>query len=122
MKLWAINPNCLRDGIDHQDLTFPVLIQTINIGDRIWSLSVNAVNGLVVVGSAGLGGVPALHIIDLPSFSSTRIPLLHPLGSQLLKKGAGTLDLQWHTENTFVSCGYDTFARLWDTRVGSCVR
>lgn len=71
----------------------------------------------VVVGSAGLGGIPALHLLDLYSYSS--VP--SPLGTNL-KKGSGMLDLQWHTEHTFLSCGYDTCTRLWDTRMGACVR
>ena len=34
----------------------------------------------------------------------------------LSRNGAGMLDLTWLTGNTLLSCGYDTCARLWDTR------
>ena len=33
-----------------------------------------------------------------------------------LRNGAGMLDVTWFTESTFLSCGYDTCTRLWDTR------
>lgn len=32
------------------------------------------------------------------------------------------LDVQWQTPHTFLSCGYDACTRLWDVRVGGCVR
>lgn len=38
-----------------------------------------------------------------------------------LRKGAGMLDLAWIDPTKFLSCGYDSFARLWDIRSGTCV-
>ena len=38
-----------------------------------------------------------------------------------LRKGAGMLDLTWIDETKFLSCGYDSHARLWDIRSGTCV-
>ena len=80
------------------------------------SLAADPYDRYVAIGSAGLCGVPSLHLLDL----HTGIPSLE-LG-HTLKRGAGMLDLAWETESTFLSCGYDSCTRLWDTRVGSCVR
>ena len=43
------------------------------------------------------------------------------LGSDL-KRGAGMLDISWLSPSTLLSCGYDTFTRLWDTRCRAAVR
>ena len=112
------NPNNNNNNTNRNnrnDYGYPWLAQTSLINDRIWSLAANPISDQVVVGSAGLGGIPALHMIDMATNE------LIPMG-QGLKKGAGTLDLSWHTEQTFLSCGHDTSARLWDTRTGTCVR
>jgi F-box/WD-40 domain protein 4 len=90
------------------------LVNTINIGDRIWSLATSD-GGCVAVGSAGLYGVPSLNLIDLATGA------LQEIGAGL-RKGAGMLDLAWIDSTKFLSCGYDSFARLWDTRSGICVR
>ncbi len=97
---------------------FPEQSGCIDLGDRVWSLACDPFGGhRVAVGSAGLGGVPALHMLDL-----FRLDAVAPLGERVLKKGAGVLDIQWHGRDTFLSCGYDTFARMWDVRCGRCVR
>lgn len=113
LKLWTLAASDIQ-----QQPTFPGLVQTLNIGDRIWSLGASPCQSKIAIGSAGHGGIPALHLLDLEAGQ----PALQPMGSYVLKKGAGTLDIQWHTETTFLSCGYDTSARLWDTRSGNCVR
>ena len=99
---------------------FPAVAQTVNLGDRIWSVAADPIGKRVAIGSAGLGGVPALHILDLPT--AGHAGSLVPLGEHDLKKGAGVLDLHWLTEQTFLGCGYDAFTRLWDVRVGGIVR
>lgn len=89
-------------------------ISTINIGDRIWSLATSS-RGCVAVGSAGwFDGTPSLTLLDLAT--GTR----QDLGTDL-RKGAGMLDLTWIDETKFLSCGYDSLARLWDIRSGTCV-
>lgn len=106
MKIWTLDSNS----------GFPVLQSTVNIADRIWSLAADPSGSAVAVGTAGLDGIPSLHLLDL----ETGQPLLD-IG-QNLKRGAGMLDLMWQSDNTFLSCGYDSFTRLWDTRSGVCVR
>ena len=94
----------------------PNLVSTVDFGDRIWSLTADPFDRQVAVGSAGLCGVPSLHLLDL----ATGVPTLE-LGHSL-KRGAGMLDLAWQSDSTFLSCGYDSCTRLWDTRGGNCVR
>jgi len=94
----------------------PSLCATINFGDWIWSLAADPCDSQIAIGSAGHYGIPSLHLLDL----ATGIPTLE-LGHNL-KRGAGMLDLAWQSPTTFLSCGYDSCTRLWDTRAGNCVR
>merc|ERR1719192_1091132 len=103
IKIWQITDDI---GLSH--------MSTINIGDRIWSLATSN-RSCVAVGSAGLYGIPSLTLLDLTT--GTR----QDLGTDLLRKGAGMLDLTWIDDTKFLSCGYDSHARLWDVRTGSCV-
>ena len=97
------------------DYDYPCLAQTKVIQDRIWSLAASPLGDQVVVGSSGLKDIPALHMVDM--VTNEVIPM-----GQGLKRGAGTLDLTWYNEQSFLSCGHDTSARLWDTRIGTCVK
>ena len=71
---------------------------------------------MIAVGTAATRGVPPLRLYDLLSGAH-----LMDLGSDL-KRGAGMLDIAWLSPSTLLSCGYDTFTRLWDTRCRSAVR
>ncbi|XP_056005503.1 F-box/WD repeat-containing protein 4-like isoform X2 [Ostrea edulis] len=42
------------------------------------------------------------------------------LGSEY-KVGAGVLDMQYENEHILLTCGYDTFVRMWDLRINKCV-
>ena len=66
-------------------------------------------------GSAGLYGIPSLTLLDLAT------GVRQDIGAGL-RKGAGMLDLTWIDETKLLSCGYDSYARLWDMRSGTCVR
>lgn len=46
---------------------------------------------------------------------SFRMCLLGALGENY-KRGAGVLDMQYETKDVLLSCGYDTYIRLWDLR------
>ena len=65
---------------------------------------------MLAVGTAATRGIAPLRLYDLLSGAH-----LMDLGSEL-KRGAGMLDIAWLTPFTLLSCGYDTFTRLWDTR------
>ncbi len=123
VKVWSLDSTREQQqreaNNNNRPSCFPDLYGTVDLGDRVWSLACDPYHGAgrVAVGSAGLCGVPALHLLDL-----SRLDAL-PVGQNVLKKGAGVLDIQWHGRDTFISCGYDTFARMWDTRTpGGCVR
>ena len=70
---------------------------------------------MIAVGTAATRGTAPLRLYDLLSGAH-----LMDLGSDL-KKGAGMLDLSWLSPSTLLSCGYDTFTRLWDTRFGAAI-
>ena len=71
---------------------------------------------MIAVGTAATRGTAPLRLYDLLSGAH-----LMDLGSDL-KKGAGMLDIAWLSPSTLLSCGYDTFTRLWDTRFGAPFR
>ena len=93
----------------------PVPVHRACVEDRVWSLATNS-TGLLCVGTAATRGVAPLKLYDLAT-GNQYIDLGHHL-----KNGAGMLDLAWLSHSTFLSCGYDTFTRLWDTRCGGHVR
>lgn len=97
---------------------YPTPIKAIDVGDRIWSLAASPDGSRAVLGTGGLGGVPAIRMINLNYISGH----MFPMGEDILKKGAGTLDIAWHGEFCFLTCGYDAATRFWDTRVGKCTR
>ncbi|XP_064603019.1 F-box/WD repeat-containing protein 4-like isoform X2 [Liolophura sinensis] len=89
--------------------------ETIICDDRVWSLSVCPDGSSFAVGTSGCCGDSALSLFDLNSCN--RLQDL-PTGP---RRGAGVLDIQFDSPHTLLSCGYDTFLRLWDTRTGTCV-
>jgi len=114
VKVWALH------DMNHENASVspsPKLVYSCDLGDRIWSLACDPRGNRAIVGSAGLGGVPALHLLNLETLKAPEA-----FGDSVLKKGAGVLDIQWLDDNTFLSCGYDTCARMWDVRAGACVR
>jgi F-box/WD-40 domain protein 4 len=114
VKVWSLH------SMDQQNSAVspsPELAFSIDLGDRIWSLACDPSGSRAIIGSAGLGGIPALHIMDLQTLREPEA-----FGGEVLKKGAGMLDIQWLDDNTFLSCGYDTYARMWDVRANACVR
>ena len=70
---------------------------------------------MIAVGTAATRGTAPLRLYDLLSGAH-----LMDLGSDL-KKGAGMLDVAWLSPSTLLSCGYDTFTRLWDTRCDATI-
>ena len=137
VKIWNLDPYSASSGGSsgpessderpsyERASTFPSLSATLNFGDRIWSLAANPYEGnRVVVGTAGLMGIPSLRVVDLGKLCSDPSSglLEYQEMGQTLKNGAGMLDLQWQTPTSFLSCGHDTCTRLWDTRMNACVR
>ncbi|XP_031843131.1 F-box/WD repeat-containing protein 4 [Nomia melanderi] len=95
-----------------------VPLTTLNIADKVWSLSANPTGKKFAVGAAGYRysttRVP-LHIFDIESYSECDI-LKHEC-----RRGAGILDMVWDNPQILLTCGYDTYIRKWDLRTGTCV-
>ncbi|XP_076175305.1 F-box/WD repeat-containing protein 4 [Ptiloglossa arizonensis] len=92
-----------------------VPLTTINITDRVWSLSADPTGKKFAVGSAGNSDCPPLHIFDLECYSESNI-LKHNW-----RRGAGILHMVWDNPQILLTCGYDTYIRKWDLRTGTCV-
>ncbi|XP_011312353.1 F-box/WD repeat-containing protein 4 [Fopius arisanus] len=90
-------------------------ISSFNIYDRIWSLGADPGKTLFAVGSSGTNAGPPLRIFDIEC-SKEKIALSHNW-----RYGAGVLDLSWESSQCLLSCGYDTYIRKWDLRIGTCV-
>ncbi|KAK7110224.1 F-box/WD repeat-containing protein 4-like [Littorina saxatilis] len=88
--------------------------QSFNIGDRIWSLSVSPNKSTVAVGTACYNN-PAICLLDIHSGQ-----LLGHLGDEH-KRGSGVLDLKFESPNILLTCGHDTYLRMWDMRTHTCV-
>ncbi|KAK3590233.1 hypothetical protein CHS0354_041300 [Potamilus streckersoni] len=94
------NSNCIRQSFD--------------VGDRIWSIAISPDGSTFTAGTAGNLGGPSSLLWDVQSGS-----LLYSLGKA--RRGAGILDIKYESPNILLTCGYDTFIRMWDTRTGKCV-
>ncbi|XP_076242065.1 F-box/WD repeat-containing protein 4 [Calliopsis andreniformis] len=92
-----------------------VPLTTLNIEDRVWSLSADPTSAKIAVGSAGIGNGPPLRIFDLECYSQSDM-LKH-----YWRRGAGILDMVWDSPQVLLTCGYDTYVRKWDMRTGTCV-
>ncbi|KAK7508522.1 hypothetical protein BaRGS_00000088 [Batillaria attramentaria] len=85
-----------------------------NIGDRVWSLSVSPNKSTLAVGTACYN-YPPIFLWDLNSGQ-----LLNHLGADF-KRGSGVLDMAFESPNTLLTCGHDTYLRMWDLRTQTCV-
>jgi len=108
--VWAVHEDPHRC-----DWLLPVPVHSLHPGDRVWSTSCSS-SSLLAVGTSATRGTPPLRLYDLASGHH-----LQDMGLEL-KNGAGMLDMAWLSDSTLLSCGYDTFTRLWDTRCRSYVR
>ncbi|XP_043266074.1 F-box/WD repeat-containing protein 4-like [Colletes gigas] len=106
VKVW-------RPPVGQNILNVP--LTTINITDRVWSLSADPLGKKFAVGSAGNNNCPPLHIFDLECYSQSDILKYN------WQRGAGILDMIWDNPQILLTCGYDTYIRKWDLRTGTCV-
>ncbi|KAK3710764.1 hypothetical protein QZH41_016753, partial [Actinostola sp. cb2023] len=90
-------------------------LHTIPVQDHVWCVGMNPVTSTVLSGTAGYSSVvPAVQLWSLANGALVRNldPVCH-------RFGAGVLSVLWESPFTFLSCGYDTNVRYWDTRVNS---
>jgi len=107
--VWAVQADPVKEAL------LPVLAWQHSVEDRVWAVSVSPAS-VLAVGTAATRNVPPLRLYDLVGGRH-----LLDLGTSL-KNGAGMLDVTWLSPSTLLSCGYDTFTRLWDTRCRDAVR
>lgn len=85
-----------------------------NIEDRVWSLSSAPGTSTVAVGTACYKST-AIVLLDINSGE-----VLCNLGDKH-KRGSGVLDMVFESPHTLLTCGHDTYLRLWDLRTHTCV-
>ncbi|XP_076461114.1 F-box/WD repeat-containing protein 4-like [Babylonia areolata] len=85
-----------------------------NIGDRMWSLSASPNGCTVAAGTAGYNN-PAIALLDISSGE-----FLGHLGHEH-KRGFGVLDMKFESANILLTCGHDSYVRMWDLRTHECV-
>ncbi|KAG7200608.1 hypothetical protein KM043_001166 [Ampulex compressa] len=105
VKIWRP----INEGIEDVPLT------TMNVADKIWSLAANSIGTKFAVGSTGNGVGPPLRIYDIECYSECDIM------EHNWRRGAGILDMIWDNPQILLTCGYDTYIRKWDMRIGACV-
>lgn len=92
------------------------LAYCISMWDRVCSVALSECSRLLITGTAGCNGIAPLQAYDLST--GTRVAVL---GTDH-RHGAGVLHVCTETPTELLSCGYDTFIRLWDLRCPSkCV-
>lgn len=85
------------------------------VGDRVWSVSLSQCSHFCACGTAFCDGDAPVSIIDLD-----KLCIVSQLGRDH-KIGAGVLDMQFEDDHTLLTCGYDTYVRMWDLRTNQCV-
>lgn len=103
-RIWSLTSSCPR--------------ATIPMYDRVWSVALSPTLSTFATGTACCKNYSPLHIWDVE-----RAECVGPLGSQF-RRGAGVLDMVFESPAQLLTCGYDTFIRLWDLRLSNrrCVK
>ncbi|GFR61033.1 F-box/WD repeat-containing protein 4-like [Elysia marginata] len=98
------------------DATENAVLKTFEAGERVWSLKISPSKDMFAAGLAGCLDDPPIVLWDLESGNClAHLSVNH-------RRGAGVLDVRFESPNEMLTCGYDTFIRLWDMRTYSCVR
>ncbi|KAJ0004641.1 hypothetical protein NQD34_010855 [Periophthalmus magnuspinnatus] len=85
--------------------------KTISTFDRVWSVAIDPSVSSFAMGTACCRTPSPLHI-----WTMERLECVCSLGSDF-QRGAGVLDIVFETPFQLLTCGYDTFIRLWDLRL-----
>ncbi|XP_061767006.1 F-box/WD repeat-containing protein 4 isoform X7 [Nerophis ophidion] len=128
-RVWSLASDCQK--------------QVIPLYDRVWSVAINPALSSFVTGTACCENSSPLRIwdveritiifntrkftgVDWALFFSNSISIVADcckrlvcvccLGSEF-RRGAGVLDMVFETPFHLLTCGYDTFIRLWDLRL-----
>ncbi|XP_028323946.1 F-box/WD repeat-containing protein 4 isoform X2 [Gouania willdenowi] len=84
---------------------------TIALCDRVWSVAISPTKRSFVTGTACCQNYSPLRLWDVE-----RLACVCSLGSEF-RRGAGVLDIVFESPFQLLTCGYDTFIRLWDLRL-----
>ncbi|XP_029962726.1 F-box/WD repeat-containing protein 4 [Salarias fasciatus] len=87
--------------------------ETLPMSDRVWSVAISPAQSSFVTGTACCEDRAPLRIWD-----TERLECVCSLGSGF-RRGAGVLDIVFESPSQILSCGYDTFIRLWDVRLST---
>lgn len=96
-RVWSLGSSCPRD--------------TITLSDRVWSVAISPALSSFVTGTACCENLHPLRLWDVE-----RLECVCSLGSDF-RRGAGVLDMVFESPYQLLTCGYDTFIRLWDLRL-----
>ncbi|XP_061914878.1 F-box/WD repeat-containing protein 4 isoform X1 [Entelurus aequoreus] len=96
-RVWSLASDCQK--------------HVIPLYDRVWSVAINPALSSFVTGTACCENSSPLRIWDVE-----RLECVCCLGSEF-RRGAGVLDMVFETPFHLLTCGYDTFIRLWDLRL-----
>ncbi|KAF3708514.1 F-box/WD repeat-containing protein 4 Dactylin F-box and WD-40 domain-containing protein 4 [Channa argus] len=96
-RIWTLTSTCPRD--------------TIPMYDRVWSVAISPTLSSFVTGTACCENLSPLCIWDVE-----RLECVCNLGTDY-RRGAGVLDMVFESPFQLLTCGYDTFIRLWDLRL-----
>ncbi|CAG5123207.1 unnamed protein product [Candidula unifasciata] len=92
-----------------------VILQSFDAGERVWSLKISPCESFFAAGLAGCQDDPPIVLWDIGSGECVgQLSVNH-------RRGAGVLDLRFESPHELLTCGYDTFIRLWDLRTQRCV-
>lgn len=97
VKVWTLTSSSPKD--------------TIATYDRVWSIAINPSVSSFATGTACCRILSPLHIWDIE-----RLECVCSLGSGF-RRGAGVLDIVFESPYQLLTCGYDTYIRLWDLRL-----
>nr|XP_040034146.1 F-box/WD repeat-containing protein 4 isoform X3 [Gasterosteus aculeatus aculeatus] len=113
-RIWSLTSSCPRD--------------TIPMYDRVWSVAISPTLRSFVTGTACCENVSPLRVWDVERWVKSCSGLLQhcatcnlsecvcSLGLEF-RRGAGVLDMVFESPFQLLTCGYDTFIRLWDLRL-----
>lgn len=89
----------------------------VSLGDKVRSVKLSKGGRIIACGTAFWNGLAPVFIMDTETCKRIKTC------GNALNRGAGVLDLKFEDEHTLLTCGHDTYVRLWDfrTRGSQCV-
>ncbi|XP_070541511.1 F-box/WD repeat-containing protein 4-like isoform X3 [Ptychodera flava] len=83
---------------------------TVHAQDRVWAVKFNPWDSSFISGTASYFQITPLRLWDIQTGK------LRQVIGRSYRKGAGILDAHFESPHCLLSCGYDTYIRIWDIR------